>query len=174
MTAVERELGAHLPALRRYARHLTRDPVLADDMVQDCAARAIERRDQFTPGTSLRAWLFTILRGVVANHRRGLRSRPADAVTTDRDPAWTLASNQEACAELEQVGRALHALSAEHRTVLLLVHVHGYSYAETAEHLCVPLGTVRSRLARARVELNGRLAEPTGPPNGVESRAAAR
>lgn len=156
MFSVRTAVVDQLPHLRRYAYFLTGDTAAGDDLVQDCVARAIDRADQFKPGTNFRAWLFTILRSVFLNHQRSLKNQPVS--TEERSPPPSLVNgNQETHVELRQVEAALGQLTNEHRDVLLLVVVEGFSYEETARIVEVPVGTVRSRLARARAELHRQL-----------------
>lgn len=147
------EFVLHLPRLRRYARALVRDPGRADDLVQDTVVRAWEKRHQYTPGTNLRAWLFTIMRNVFMNklRRNGLESSvmsgeqettPEPIASPDPDPV--------AFSDLEA---ALQQLPTEQREVLLLAGLEHISYKEIAVALDIPLGTVMSRLGRARERL---------------------
>jgi len=150
------ELVALLPRLRRYARTLARDGAIADDLVQDTLERAWARHRQWRPGTDLRAWLFAIM-----------HNRRIDLARGDR---FVVASHDnEAPAEPHQVPppaglidgidlqRAFARLSAEHREVLMLVGVEQLSYQEAARSLGVPIGTVMSRLSRARARLREEL-----------------
>jgi RNA polymerase sigma-70 factor, ECF subfamily len=144
-----------IPRLRRYARCLRREPDHAEDLVQECLLRAIEKIDTWQPGTNLRAWLFVILRNCHINEIRRERRR---IVWNDDDaPASgsTLAvpGNQETRVALTEVRNAYLRLSEEHREVLLLVAIEGLQYKEASAILDVPLGTVRSRVSRARQAL---------------------
>ncbi|WP_255468674.1 RNA polymerase sigma factor [Reyranella sp. CPCC 100927] len=157
--AVADQLPQHLPALRRYARMLTGDATAADDLLQDCAERALSRARLWRPSGNLRAWLFTIMHNLHANHRRRAASRPPEAPIDEvPEPAWpapqfdTLAANQT----LAAVGR----LSPVQREVLLLVAVDGMAYSEVAAVLNIPVGTVMSRLSRARDQLR-RVSDPS-------------
>jgi RNA polymerase sigma-70 factor (ECF subfamily) len=146
-------LEAEIPHLRRYARYIRRDFDHADDLVQECLVRAIAKIQTWQPGTNLRAWLFVILRNCHIDEIR--RSRQMDTVD-DRvagEPSLTTPANQETRLVLSEVRDAFLALSEEHREVLLLVVIEGLPYEEAAAILRVPVGTVRSRLSRARQAL---------------------
>mgnify|MGYP000583824990 CR=1 FL=1 len=175
MVSVTTSIVDELPHLRRYAFVLASDRTLAEDLVQDCVERAINRQHQYQPGTNFRSWLFTILRGQFLNHRRSARVRrvePLDDGVATLNPSVT--SNQEAHAELRQIEAALEKLSPTHRDVLLLVVIEGFAYEDAAEVLQVPVGTVRSRLARAREALAARLGRPAAPgPAAQPERAEA-
>ena len=142
-----------IPRLRRYARALTRDASAADDLVQDCLARALDKVDLYKPGTNLRAWLFTILHNQHVNLvRRGMRegvSIPVDEAAA----SLTTAPVQTKSLQLRDLERALVRLPEEQRTVILLIGLEGLRYEQVAEILDVPVGTVRSRLSRGREAL---------------------
>jgi RNA polymerase sigma-70 factor, ECF subfamily len=155
----------HLPALRRYALGLSGDRHAADDLVQDCIERAIRRIDTLVDEQRLGAWLRSILFNVFIDGRRASRSRGEkveEGVLNDIvDPATRPDVRQEA----NEVLRATASLSPPHRQVLFLIAAEGLSYRETAEELGVPVGTVMSRLARAREQLRETLARrPCGTP----------
>jgi RNA polymerase sigma-70 factor (ECF subfamily) len=158
------DLVAAIPRLRRYARVLTGDAARADDLVQDTLARAWEKRRLWRTGSDLRAWLFTIMHNVHVN-QLALARRDAANVSIDADPgnpAWQLPvrasqlDRVELLELVEQIGR----LSADQREVLLLAAVEELRYDEIASVLAVPIGTVMSRLSRARAKLQRLLAEP--------------
>jgi RNA polymerase sigma-70 factor (ECF subfamily) len=150
-------IEAEIPRLRRYARYLARDADRADDLVQECLMRAIARVDSWAPGTNLRAWLFVILRNCHINEvRRGQRISLVGETTTDYEVVPTPAS-QEAYVSLLEVRDAYLNLSEEHREVLLLVAIEGLQYEEAAAILEIPVGTIRSRLSRARQALRDAL-----------------
>ena len=144
MTAFRDDIETMIPALRRYARALTREVDLADDLVQDTLVRAL-RSEKLFLGGDLRSWLYTILTNLNRNRRRALVRRPILTVLTDNHAD---ASGTEA--EGRDIFRALETLPDEQRAVLLLVMLEGLSYREVAEIQSVPIGTVMSRLARAR------------------------
>lgn len=148
------KIAAEIPHLRRFARGLARDRVIADDLVQDCIERALAREHLYDPSRSLRSWLFTILRNVFLNDVRSRRVH-ADAAQEYASLAAPFAAvePQHHSVHIQQILRAMDALPTEHREVLLLVAVEGFSYQEAARVVGVPAGTVMSRLARAREQL---------------------
>jgi RNA polymerase sigma factor (sigma-70 family) len=144
-------LVEHLPSLRRYARALTGDAWAADDLVQDTLERACSKWQLWVVGTDLRAWLFTLMHNVYLNQRRtakvALNSVSIDDVEGElRAPA----TGSDAPLDL---GRCLQRLPPDQRAVLLLVAVEDMSYEDAANVLAIPLGTVMSRLSRARSRL---------------------
>jgi RNA polymerase sigma-70 factor (ECF subfamily) len=141
-----------IPRLRRYARALVRDTEQADDLVQDCLERAWSRAHRWRPDSDLRAWLFTILHNLYVNAVRRGQRRPdrAPLPETCRDPG---AEGQERAMRLRDVENGLAELAPEQREVLLLVCLEELSYREVADILGVPVGTVMSRLHRARERL---------------------
>jgi RNA polymerase sigma-70 factor, ECF subfamily len=143
------DLMTHLPALRAFARSLAGNRDTADDLVQDTVLKAWTRIDQFTPGTNLRAWLFTILRNTFYSALRKQRREIADP---DGAHAATLcqAPVHDARLAFDEFRAAFAQLSAEHREVLVLVGASGLSCEEAAEVMGVAVGTVKSR-ARARL-----------------------
>lgn len=150
-------IEAEIPRLRRYARYLAREADRADDLVQECLMRAIAKIDSWTPGTNLRAWLFVILRNCHINEvRRGQRTSLIGEMSSDYDVVPTPAG-QEMHISLLEVRDAYLNLSQEHREVLLLVAIEGLQYEEAAAILDVPVGTIRSRLSRARQTLRDAL-----------------
>jgi RNA polymerase sigma-70 factor (ECF subfamily) len=166
------QIEAEIPRLRRYARYLRREPDHADDLVQECLARAIAKLHTWQPGTNLRAWLFVILRNCHINEiRREQRIDALDDAPAD-EPSLTTPGNQETSVALAEVRKAYLSLSEEHREVLLLVAIEGLQYEEAAVILEVPLGTVRSRLSRARQALRQALESGHGAITGpIEERA---
>jgi RNA polymerase sigma-70 factor (ECF subfamily) len=149
-------IAAEIPHMRRFARGLARDPVMADDLVQDCLERALSREHLYDPARSLRTWLFTILRNIFLNDQR-TRSARAN-VAQDYEAVGlphAAIEPQHHSVYIQQVLNAVAALPAEQREVILLVAVEGLSYQETASIVGTPIGTVMSRLARAREELRG-------------------
>ena len=143
---------AAMPDLRAFARFLAHDPDFADDLVQETVAKALAAQAQFTPGTRLGAWLFTILRNhFYSRHRR----RVAAPAFVDPDAAGEVAvpSAQEACVALADLRRALALLAPEQREALVLVCARGLSHAEAARICECAVGTIKSRVSRARAEL---------------------
>jgi RNA polymerase sigma-70 factor (ECF subfamily) len=129
---------------------LTRDVTAADDLVQDCLARALSKVHLWQEGTDLRAWLFTILHNQYVNHvRRAVREGTAVGLS-ESEPSLTSQPNQNKRLELRDLERAIAKLPEEQRAVLLLVGLEGMRYEEVAVVLDVPVGTIRSRLSRGR------------------------
>ena len=159
------ELVAAIPRLRRYARVLTGDATRADDLVQETLARGWEKRRLWAAGTDLRAWLFTIMHNVFVN-QRATNMRDAQNVSLDGDgesgAAWQLPvrAPQQAHVELVEVLRELSRLPREQREVLVLAAVEEMRYEEIAAVLAIPVGTVMSRLSRARDKLRRAVNEP--------------
>lgn len=139
---------AAIPALRRYARALTRNADIADDLVQDTLVRALRSEHLFLGG-EVRSWLYTILTNLNRNRLRSLARRPALSSIEDND-APDMAGPEAGGRDIE---RALATLVDDQRTALLLVVLEGLSYREVAEVQGVPIGTVMSRLARARAQI---------------------
>jgi RNA polymerase sigma-70 factor (ECF subfamily) len=150
--AFQKNVEATIPALRRYARALTRDADIADDLVQDTLVRAL-RSEHLFHGGEVRSWLYTILTNLNRNRLRSLARRPALAPLEDND-APDLAGPEAGGRDIE---RALATLVEDQRTALLLVVLEGLTYREVAEVQGVPIGTVMSRLARARVQIKNYL-----------------
>ncbi len=173
MPDICRKIEEEIPRLRRYARALTRDANAADDLVQDCLARALAKMHLWQTGTDLRAWLFTILHNQYVNHvRRAVREGSAVGLS-DSEPALTTAPNQGKRLELRDLERAMAKLPEEQRSVLLLVGLEGMRYEEVAAVLDVPVGTIRSRLSRGREllrQLMGMAPEESTPRRAVEQR----
>jgi RNA polymerase sigma-70 factor, ECF subfamily len=162
----EAEVIGWLPQLRRYARALTGDLAWADDLVQDTAERALARWTAFRPNSNLRAWLLTILRHLYIDQ---LRARREVAVDDESAPWRNLAAPQGEVdgLVLRDLQRALYRLPVEQREVLLLVCVEELSYQEASRALSVPIGTVMSRLSRAREHMRVLLTEGTGGTGGT-------
>jgi RNA polymerase sigma-70 factor (ECF subfamily) len=148
LATFQKKVEAAIPALRRYARALTRDADIADDLVQDTLVRAL-RSEHLFQGDEIRSWLYTILTNLNRNRLRSLARRPVLAPIEDND-APDLAGPEAGGRDIE---RAIALLVDEQRTALLLVVLEGLSYREVAEVQGVPIGTVMSRLARARVQI---------------------
>jgi RNA polymerase sigma-70 factor (ECF subfamily) len=143
---------AAIPALRRYARALTRETDMAEDLVQDTLMRAL-RSEHLFHGGDVRKWLYTILTNLNRNRLRSLSRRPAAVPLDDFDAAATAPPD----AGGRDVERALATLTDDQRAALLLVVLEGLSYREVADVQAVPIGTVMSRLARARAQIKSYL-----------------
>ena len=147
------ELERQVPALRRYARSLSRNADEADDLVQSCLVRALNRMATRPPAGDVRTWLFTILHNLhISRWRRFRRAAAVLVQGSAAEPA--LPASQDDHLALADVLRRLSRLPPEQREVLLLVAVEGLDYTEAASVLGIPLGTVMSRLSRARDRLH--------------------
>jgi len=158
------DLVAAIPRLRRYARVLTGDAIRADDLVQDTLARAWEKRRLWREGSDLRAWLFTIMHNVHVN-QIALARRDAANVSLDADTggsSWQppVRANQLERVELLEIVEQMGRLSGDQREVLMLAAVEEMRYEDIAIVLSIPIGTVMSRLSRAREKLRRLLGEP--------------
>ena len=152
MSGFREGIQAATPALRRYARALTRDAEIADDLVQDTLVRAL-RSEHLFHGGDIRSWLYTILTNLNRNRLRSLARRPLLTPIEDSDapgPSGSEAGGRD-------IERALASLVEDQRVALLLVVLEGLSYREVAEVQGVPIGTVMSRLARARAQIKAYL-----------------
>jgi len=141
-----------IPRLRRYARALVGDRASADDLVQDTLERAWAKLHLYRRGTDLRAWLFTVMHNVHVNKVRA--TRVTDTLD-DEMPELALRPPQGDALMVRDLDRAIALLPAEQRAVLLLVTLEDMSYDEVARTLGIPIGTVMSRLSRAREKLRG-------------------
>ncbi|MCB5174197.1 MULTISPECIES: sigma-70 family RNA polymerase sigma factor [Microvirga] len=150
MNEIEALIQPKIPALRRYAFALTRDNDLADDLVQDCLEHAVRRWHIRAADENLRAWLFAILHNVFISHVRYCSRRGAQVDFTCMEDPPSRDGVQERRLEVRDALSGLAQLPAEQRDVLLLVGVEEMSYAEAAQVLGIPIGTVMSRLSRGR------------------------
>jgi RNA polymerase sigma-70 factor, ECF subfamily len=149
------DLIEHLPRLRRYARALTGDAARADDLVQDTLERALAKLDLWQPGSDLRAWLFTLMHNLFVNQVRS--NRPPDTALDEAMDIPTSGGQMEALGARD-IHAALARLPDQQREVMLLVGLEQFAYEEAAQVLGVPLGTVMSRLSRARERMRHMLA----------------
>ncbi len=167
--AFEDEVMSNLDSMYRYALHLVRNPEDAGDLVQETCARSLKAADKFKRGTNARAWLFAIMRNIFFNQYRA-KSRgeiPSDwtdeVVSGDQrftGSVWPQPFEMFLRSVMrEDIDKAMDELSADFRSVVLLCDVEGFSYAEAAELLEIPVGTVRSRLHRARTSLQKMLSQ---------------
>lgn len=145
-------LVGHIPDLRRYARSLTGDAWAADDLVQDTLERACERFQLWAAGSDLRAWLFTLMHNLFIDGARRAMRQQGQRVDLD-DVAGDLAAPAEAPERTLDLQRCLLRLPPEQREVLLLVTLQDLRYEDVARITGVPMGTVMSRLSRARSRL---------------------
>jgi RNA polymerase sigma-70 factor (ECF subfamily) len=169
------ELLGLVPFLRAFARSLTGNPEAADDLAQETLVKAWQSRASFIPGTNLKAWLFTILRNqFYSDRRRAWRQAPWDQDAAERIPGGS--EDQVYSAELSDTVRALRRLSDEQREALILVGAGGFSYEDAAAICKCAVGTVKSRVARARKTLidildgENRLGDAARPAEGDAAR----
>lgn len=148
--ALMEELESVIPRLRRYARSLTRDQHRGDDLVQDTLVRALDKLHLYQRGTNLLAWLFTIMRNLHINSLRSAKWERAQAETQIEVPVPGLQISNLAMRDLAQ---AMAKLPDDQRETVVLVAVEGMAYQDVAQIMQVPIGTVRSRLSRARDRL---------------------
>lgn len=155
MQQFERELLNLLPRLRRFSRSLTRDAVEADDLCQSAIERALKSRSQWQDGTRLDAWMYRIMRNcwIDEQRRQGRRTAhfaPLEAADLSQAAGATAQPDPHGAMDLH---RAMNSLPIEQREVAALVWVEGLSYREVADLLQIPMGTLTSRLVRARRRL---------------------
>lgn len=151
----ERQVCEQLPHLRRYARSLCGDPAAADDLVQDCLERALRKRHLWRPKGRLRAWLFRILYRTYLNDRTSARTR-REVVTPHAGDPLIARGTQEAHAHCHDIMAIVDGLPSGQRAAVLLMAVEGPSYRDAARILDINIGTLRSRLARARETIRQR------------------
>lgn len=149
------DLIASLPVLRRFALSLCKRGDLADDLVQITAERAFKSRESYDPATRLDAWLFRILRNAWIDMTRRQKTQGSQIDVVDNPELISIDGRDvvESKISLNETEEALTNLPDDQRAVLLLVCVEGLSYADAADTLDVPKGTIMSRLARGRVAL---------------------
>lgn len=156
---ISTQIAQLLPRLRGFARSLTRNRADADDLVQQTCERALTAIDSFAPGTRLDSWLFRIMHNAWIDTTR--RRRPTadidDAAVSETLMGEDGRRTTEARLSLSAVETAIAALPEDQRSVLVLVCVEGLRYREVAEVLDIPIGTVMSRLARARAAITDAL-----------------
>lgn len=149
---VEEQVVDLIPALRAFARTFTSASFEADDLVQETLLRALRSINQFEPGTSLKSWLFTIMRNAFRTQYK-LRKRESPGSTDYAELSIPAAPSQEWSVLNGELRQALGSLTPEHREVLVLVAGFGMSYKEAADICDCAIGTIKSRLSRAREEL---------------------
>ncbi len=164
----QEDLITMLPQMRAFARSLCRNRAQADDLTQEALISAWRRRESYTPGSNLKAWLFTIVRNrFYSDMRRSWRILPLDPKVAEQ--TLVAVTNPLAGLELDDVRRAMLALPPIQREALSLIAVAGLSYQEAALICGCPEGTIKSRVSRARVRLtavlaNGRMTAKKRPP----------
>jgi RNA polymerase sigma-70 factor (ECF subfamily) len=167
--AFKAELIELLPSLRAFARSLAHNPAQADDLVQDTLVKALANVDRFEPGTNLRAWLFTILRNHYYSQLRKAKREVEDA--EGRFAARiAVRPEQDGSVDLEDFKAAFSQLAPDHREVLTLVGASGCSYEEAAQICGCAVGTIKSRVNRARKKLSDLLGldNEAHPPPGED------
>ena len=162
----KRELTGVVPHLRAFARGLCGRPDMADDLVQETLLKAWAAQDRFEPGTSMRAWTFVILRNAYLTDMRRNRFR-GDFDETVAERILTAPAGQEEPIHLSDMRRALLTLPPERREALLLVGAGGFSYDESAQICCCAVGTIKSRVGRARAALSAMLEEGDVPQRAI-------
>lgn len=160
-------MAREIPRLRRYATMLTNDLAQADDLVQDCLERAIRKRHQLKKFGSIRAWLMRILYTRWISETKRHRNRLEHVPIEDVENRLAYFPDQESSDTCREVLSAFRTLPDKHRAILGLVIVEGMSYDEAAAVLKLPIGTVRSRLARARETLRNAICEKDPDSNSV-------
>ena len=169
----KRELTQVIPHLRAFARGLCGRADMADDLVQETLLKAWAARDRFEPGTSMRAWTFVILRNAYLTDMRRNRFRGEyDESLAER--ILTAPADQEEPLHLADLHRALLTLPAERREALLLVGAGGFSYEEAAQICGCAVGTIKSRVGRARATLSAMIEDGTVPQRSANDKAAHR
>ena len=150
-TELRRQLATLLPELRGFARFLARDRTAADDLVQEAVVRGLAALHQFQRGTSLKAWMFTILRNAFYEHKR--RSRRESEAIAGMDGAEGMVDVHAARSDVADLQRLIWTLPPLLREALILVGAQELSHEEAATVCGVPVGTMKARLSRARTEL---------------------
>ena len=160
----QQELISILPRLRRFALGLTRNETMADDLVQSACEKAIARIDQWEPGTRLDSWMFRIIQTTNIDQIRSQQRRDNHLEVVGAQDEQTFDGERaiESSMTLDAVRRAIYTLPDDQRAVVMLVSVEGLSYKEASEVLEIPMGTLTSRLVRARTALARILQEQDG------------
>ncbi len=160
------ELIAEMPKLRKFATKLTRNAAETEDLLQSTLLRALEKKDYFENGTDLFKWTSKVMYNIfVTDYRRKVKFE------TQYDPEFhienrSVDADQHTKLEVKAMARAMEQMSAEHKEILVLVCVKGMQYQEVADMLNIPVGTVRSRLSRARNQLIAMMEGPQSPNYG--------
>ena len=146
------EIVTHLGPMRAFAISLTRNPALADDIVQDALVKAWSNISSFEPGTNMRAWLFTILRNTYYSHHRK-RKREVEDTEGELQAGLAQKPDHDGRLQMRDFGQAFETLPEEQREALVLVGAGGFSYEEAADTCGVAVGTIKSRVNRGRTRL---------------------
>ena len=152
----ENQILSLVPSLRRYSRSLAKSDSDGEDLLQDCVEKALVRRDQWR-GINLRAWAFTIMTNLYRDRHRRFSQPPS--VELDDTRGLTAEDVSGDPLEKTRLQQALNALNPDYRTVLMLIVIEGYGYQDVADMLAIPIGTVMSRLSRARRQMAAQLAQ---------------
>jgi RNA polymerase sigma-70 factor, ECF subfamily len=150
------DVVALLPDLRAFARFMCRERESADDLVQNTILQALDKQNQFQPGTNLKGWLFTIMRNRFYSDLRAQRRRPTSIEETDSAPLIAV-DNAEANIALRELSTAIWKLSPQSREALILIGAGGFSYEEAAKLCDCSVGTLKARVSRARKLLAGQM-----------------
>tara|TARA_R110000787_G_scaffold86057_5_gene183177 strand:- start:9249 stop:9794 length:546 start_codon:yes stop_codon:yes gene_type:complete len=142
-----------LPSIRRYAHALERNPHAAEDLIQDCVERALSRQEQFQPGTNLRTWMFTIMHNLQCDRKRKDVRRGVHVPLEEWSDGASTNGDQLGSLEMRDFRRAFAKLDARDQQIMILIGMEGMAYEEAAEVLEIKVGTVKSRLFRARERL---------------------
>lgn len=169
----KRELTEVIPHLRAFARGLCGRPDMADDLVQEAMLKAWAAQERFEPGTSMRAWTFVILRNAYLTDMRRNRFR-GDYDEGVAERILTAPAGQEEPIHLSDMHRALLTLPPERREALLLVGAGGFSYEEAASICGCAVGTIKSRVGRARATLNAMMEDGSIPQRSTNDKSAHR
>lgn len=169
----KRELTEVIPHLRAFARGLCGRPDMADDLVQEAMLKAWAAQERFEPGTSMRAWTFVILRNAYLTDMRRNRFR-GDYDEGVAERILTAPAGQEEPIHLSDMHRALLTLPPERREALLLVGAGGFSYEEAASICGCAVGTIKSRVGRARATLNAMMEDGSIPQRSTDDKSAHR
>jgi RNA polymerase sigma-70 factor, ECF subfamily len=159
-----------LPSLRAFSRTLVRDASSADDLVQEAVLKAFGNISKFQDGTNLQAWLFTILRNTFYSEVRK-RRREVEDVDGQHASRAVVEAPQISKLESRDFRKAMATLKSEQREALILVGPAGFNYEEAAEICGCSIGTIKSRVSRARLRLQSRLEESPAPPVGAKGEA---
>lgn len=152
LLAPKDEIVTHIPALRAFALSLARNGALADDLVQDTLEKGWLNLDRYEPGTNMRAWLFTILRNTFYSDRRKLVKEVAYEDASDQKE-MSVGPDHDSRLAMDEFQKAFSTLPVDQREALSLIAVAGFTYGEAAETCGVAIGTVKSRVNRARIQL---------------------
>ncbi len=153
-TFTANELNDVLPALQRFALSLTRNQDAAHDLVQDSIERALRKSEYYEPGTNLRSWMFTLCKRLFLNQIRKQKTRGVSVELSDApQQKLSVTAPQEMTVECQEMLGCFEKLPKRDKVVLSMIVVEGMKYEEVAQRLKIPVGTVRSRLSRARSRL---------------------